>query len=51
MEFVEFYPVNKILTAEMTFIVVLRKFGATIGISLSNLIPKKGTLTVFQQSV
>ena len=26
MEFVEFYPVNKIFTAEMTFIVVLRKF-------------------------
>ena len=29
MEFVEFYPVNKIFTAEMTFIVVLRKFRKT----------------------
>ena len=29
MKFVELYPVNKIFTAEMTFIVVLRKFRKT----------------------
>ena len=37
MEFVEFYPVNKIFTAEMTFIVVLRKFRKTVDVYTSDI--------------